>query len=468
MAKEAFPAQPGAVERLADWVLAAPAESIPARAVTQAKLLLLDTLGCGYAALDDQCAQAVLASVDAIGGTPLCTVLGRARKTSAPNAVLANGTLVRVLDLNDYLISPGGDLGGHPSDNIPVALAIGEAHAAAGRELLAAIVVGYEIFGRCKAAMASDSAWDGTTVSGLVASAMAGRLMNLDRNRLAHALALGAARAPTPTVVRFGNISAAKSIANALIAQSGVQAAMLAAAGVTGPLDIFEHTHGLCSVFENGDAIAALTAPLAAEPIVMHAHIKAYPCLVTGHTVVAAALAMHQALDGKIEGLRRVKLSVADTPGIRRQLQDPGRLDPRSREAADHSFGFLVAVAMIDGEFGLAQFAGERWNDPKVRALMAQIEMAGDPDLTGRVPNGFPCAIHAVAADGAEHRVEVLDPPGFARGGLAADAVLGKFRSVTAGHLARDAQDRIVTAVTALDGAASCAGLIAALTPARQ
>ena len=83
--------------------------------------------------------------------------------------------------------------------------------------------------------MERDSAWDGVTVSGLVAPAMAGRLMGLDRRRLAHAIALSGARAATSTAVRFGDISAAKSIANALVAQNGVQATLLAEHGITGP-----------------------------------------------------------------------------------------------------------------------------------------------------------------------------------------------------------------------------------------
>ena len=69
--------------------------------------------------------------------------------------------------------------------------------------------------------------------------------MRLDRQRLAHAIALGAARAPTPVGVREGGISAAKSIANALIAQNGMQAALLASRGITGPLDLFEAERGL-------------------------------------------------------------------------------------------------------------------------------------------------------------------------------------------------------------------------------
>src|SRR5215475_8604164 len=281
-------AEPGVVEQLAAWVLAMQARDLSQAAVLQAKLLLLDTIGCGFAALDEQSARALLAVVEASGGAPQCTIIGRARRTSAANAVLANGALVRILDFNDYVNAKGGDLGGHPSDNIPVALAAGELSGTSGREVVAAVVLGYEIFGRCKELMERDSAWDGVTVSGLAAPAMAGRLMGLDHGRLAHAIALSAARAATSTAVRFGDISAAKSIAIALVAQNGMQAALLAERGITGPLDLFENPRGMREVFCKGDAATALIAPLPAESYVMAANVKAFPCLATGQSVIPA------------------------------------------------------------------------------------------------------------------------------------------------------------------------------------
>ena len=152
-------AEPGVVEQLAAWVLAMQARDLSQAAILQAKLLLLDTIGCGFAALDEQSARALLAVVETSGGAPQCTIIGRPRRTSAPNAVLANAALVRILDFNDYVNAKGGDLGGHPSDNIPVALAAGELAGASGREVIAAVVLGYEIFGRCKELMERDSAW---------------------------------------------------------------------------------------------------------------------------------------------------------------------------------------------------------------------------------------------------------------------------------------------------------------------
>src|ERR1700722_4960675 len=279
MAKHAPAAGPGTIEQLAGWVLAPRAEEIPQAAVAQAKLLVLDTIGCGYAALDEESARAVLATLADLGGAPHCSVIGGAARTSAPNAVLVNGALIRILDLNDYVNNRKGEIGGHPSDNIPVALAAGEMCGSRGRDLIAAIVLGYELFGRAKDLIARDSGWDGVTISGLVAPAIAGRLMGLDQQHLAHALALSGARAPTPLAVRHGAISAAKSFANALVAQNGMQAALLARHGVTGPLDIFENPYGLRQVFSKTDAMAALFAPLPADSYIMRANIKAYPCL---------------------------------------------------------------------------------------------------------------------------------------------------------------------------------------------
>jgi 2-methylcitrate dehydratase len=456
-------AEPGVVEQLAAWVLAMQARDLSQAAILQAKLLLLDTIGCGFAALDEQSARALLAVVETSGGAPQCTVIGRARRTTAPNAVLANGALVRILDFNDYVNAKGGDLGGHPSDNIPVALAAGELAGACGREVVAAVVLGYEIFGRCKELMERDSAWDGVTVSGLAAPAMAGRLMGLDRGRLAHAIALSAARAATSTAVRFGDISAAKSIANALVAQNGMQAALLAERGITGPLDLFENPRGMREVFCKGDATAALTAPLPAESYIMAANVKAFPCLATGQSVVAAGIEMHRRLRGAVGRLAGFRLVIPDTPGLRRQKDDPGRIKPASREAADHSFNFLAAVALIDGEFGLAQFDGERWNDPKVCALMARLEIVNDSAWNRRAPDSYPCSLEVRTEDGREEVVEVPYPPGCSRGRLEAETVIKKFGALTALHLAQPARDRIVEAAMALDESASCAELMAAL-----
>jgi 2-methylcitrate dehydratase len=462
MAKARVSDGPRALERLAEWLMRPRPEDIPAAAINQAKLLMLDAIGCGYAAFNEEGAHAVLATLKELGGAPHCTVIGGG-KTSAPNAVFVNGSLIRFLDLNDYVNTKSGQIGGHPSDNIPVALAAGELAKSSGLEILAAIVLGYEIYGRFKELMDRDSDWDGVTVSGFAAPAMAARLMRLDTRQVGQALALSGARAITPLAVRHGDISGAKNIANALVAQNGMQATILARHGMTGPLDLFENQHGLKSVFPGINWMESITAPLPADSYIMGCHMKAYPCLATGQSIVHAGLDIHRRAGGDVERLKHVRVAIADTPSLRRQKDDPGRVDPQSREAADHSFNFLAAVSLVDGWFGLAQFENERWNDPKIRAVMARLEIICDASLNPRAPGGFPCAMNASTQDGKTYLSEVLDPPGFSRAGLDPKAVLDKFNSITGDRLGVSTRNRIVDAAMGLDRAASCADLVGAL-----
>lgn len=457
---------PSLVERLAAWALDLPTADIPERAITQAKLLLLDTLGCGLGALDHAIAAGVVRAMLAQGGEPQATIIGSGRKISAQNAVLANGALVRVLDLNDYTVESGGGIGGHPSDNIPVALALGEANARPGRDVLAAIVVGYEIFARMRAMMDSRSDWDGVSVSGLVAPAIAARLAGIDRQRLAHGLALSAARTATSAAVRSGDMSAAKSIANALVAQQGVQAALLAAEGATGPLAIFEQKRGLKSLFPNVATAQAIDAPLRDGGFIMRASIKAYPCVATGQGAVAAALDMHRRLGGDAGRIARVELVMADLPQVAAQQADRERADPQSHEAADHSFPFIVAVALIDGSFGQAQYVNERWHDPQVRALMARIEMRTDAEWNRRAPDSFPCTVRVTCADGRHLLSEVAYPPGYSRDGLDPQTVIEKFHAGLGPIIARAQRERIVEAAMDFDHSAGCSALTAALAVA--
>jgi 2-methylcitrate dehydratase len=466
MAKARASQGPGAVEQLANWIARQRTEDIPEATVNQTKLLLLDTIGCGFAAFDEEGAHAVLATLKDVGGAPQCTVLGSTTKTSAPNAVLVNGSLIRMLDLNDYVNTKSGQIGGHPSDNQPVALAAGEISGSSGRDVIAAIVIGYEVYGRLKELMDRDSDWDGVTVSGFAAPAMAGRLMKLEPLTLAQALALSGARAITPLAVRQGEISGAKNVANALVAQNGIQATILAKHGMTGPLDLFENQHGLKRVFPGINWMEPLTAPLTAQSYIMGCHMKAFPCLATGQGIVAAGLALHRQVNGDADRVKHVTVAIADTPSLQRQKDDAGRIDPKSREAADHSFNFLAAVSILDGEFGLAQFNNDRWNDPKVRAVMARLEIVCDASLNPRSPGGFPCAMRATGTDGRSYLAEVLDPPGFSRKGIDSDAVLKKFHSITSGRLSQSSRDRIVAAAMGFDRSPSCAELTDALAKA--
>ena len=438
------------VQDLADWALSIRVEDISGVALTQSKLLLLDTIGCCFPALASETGQAVLETLASIGGQPQCSIIGTGRKARFPDAVLANGVLLRALDLNDYVVEPDGSIGGHPSDNIPVALAAGQLFRRTGRDVLAAIVLGYEVFGHFRRMMERRSPWDGVSASGVVAPLVAGRLMGLDRRQLASAIALSLSRAATSAVVRAGDISEAKSIANAFVAQHGIYSALLAQHGLTGPLAILEHPRGMKAIFPKLDPAAKLVVPERAHSYVMKAQVKTYPCVATAQGAVAAAVEMHRVLAGDVARLRRIRVVMPDYPNVREHQQDRDRAHPMSREASDHSLGFLVAVSLIDGALGPAQFENERWADPKVREVMDRLEFVIDPALARRAPLTYSCMLEAHDSEGGIRRVEVLSPSGIPGAGLDADLVIRKFL-VAASHMEPSAAEQMVESVMCLD-----------------
>ncbi len=465
------------IRALARAVRAVPADGVSPAAMRQAQLLLLDTIGCGLAGAREPAAQALAEFALANAGKPQCVLIGRGQRTDVLNAVLANGAAIRVLDWNDYFVSEAKgepEAGGHPSDNIPVALAVAGARGRSGAETLRTIAIGYELYARLQHLMNRAGVWDGVTVSGLVAAAMAGRLMELDEEPLSHALALAAARAPTPSAVRSGHLSAAKSIANALVAEAGVQAALLAERGLTGPLAILDDPRGLRDLFSHADP-ALLIEPIPQAGAIMRALVKTYPCINTGQSAVAAALRLHEMFARKTsplpgpptpageENISRIEIVMADYKVTKRHQEDPGRARPQSREAADHSFPFLVAVALIDGQFGIAQFENERWRDPHVVALMERTVMRRDAGWNARAPGGFPCTIRAWDSAGHEHVAEIPYPPGFSRDGLDADSVIAKFHSAAASILSEPRRARVVDAVMEFHHSPSAKELEAAI-----
>src|SRR5215468_7834691 len=141
---------------LAEWSLRDEEAYRSDLVVRQSRLVVLDTIGCALAGARSDVAAAVLDYVLDSGGAPQCTVIGSHLKTSLPHAVLINGVTVRSLDLNDVIfIQKEGKLsvGGHPSDNIPVALATGEATECTLAHVIEAVVMGYQLFSRLRDVM---------------------------------------------------------------------------------------------------------------------------------------------------------------------------------------------------------------------------------------------------------------------------------------------------------------------------
>ena len=232
-----------ATAQLSEYSCGLTFEDLDAATVHQVKRTLIDTLGCAMGGYLSEPAKVARGLAGSVAGIPPARLLGTRDYSSLDMAAFANGCMIRFLDCNDSYFSPGG---GHPSDMISAALAVGDAFNRTGREVLTAITLAYEIFCRLSdQVVTGDLGWDQGAFSVVGASCAAGSLMGLDQKRMGHAISLALAPNLPLGVTRTGELSMWKGCATAAATRAGVFAAQLAAQGMTGPGEPFEGRRGL-------------------------------------------------------------------------------------------------------------------------------------------------------------------------------------------------------------------------------
>jgi 2-methylcitrate dehydratase len=445
--------RPALVKQLARWVLDIDASSIPAHVALQTKLLILDALACAFAAREGQAYRRAMKVFESIGGNAECTIIGSRRRLPVTSAVMLNGILIRELDLNDIYIGPGRL--GHPSDNIAVALTVGERQQSSGLDVMANVAVGYEVYCRIQDLSNPEDCWDHVTASALTGPAIAGRLFNLNADQLANAMALSAVHGNTLAAVRSGQLSNAKAMANAFVAHQATLCTLLASEGMTGPAEVFEGRGGLNQAVLSGGDLNRLIEPVNGNFRISDVAIKAYPCVGTAQAMVAAVLEARAGLTDPVHEIKQIEVRMADIPFVRGQVDDEERRRPTSRETADHSFYYLTAVTLLDGELTQAQFEEERWLEPSIKTLMERISIRSDPSLNVYTPGSYPCVIQLTTEKGTGRTVEVFYPKGHPKNPMASSDVEAKFRGCTRSVLSEAEQTKIVSLVYNLENLTS-------------
>ncbi len=448
------------IEQIADWAHECGPGPDRDRARMLMKHSLLDAIGSAYIALDEECTQGAAAVTLATGGAPNATLMGRkGLKAPLTSAAFLNGTLVRALDVNDHLAMDPNDsekLGGHPSDNLAALLAFGEQHRVSGAAFLDAALLSYELFGRFYRFLTPELPWDHTSAFGFSIPAAVSRMLGLSGEQTRNAIALSGAQTLTLGVVRRGQLSHSKFLGSSLAGQAAAHSIQLAMAGVTGPNTLFEDSRGYnAGVFRRQEGLEFLVAPARPQHMIEGVTIKGFPGLDTTQAAEEAAIdiARQAGPGGRInpDDIATLDVAMNDHPMTRTQASDEERRRPATRETADHSYYYLIAVALLDGEVTPRQFLGDRWHDPKMVDLMGRMTISSEPGWANRAPGGFPCAIRVSLRDGRVLTSEVGYATGHARNKMSREQVIAKFRRAIEGRLTDAQADAIIQAVDEIE-----------------
>ena len=441
-------------------------QPLPPEIEDSARLHFLDALGVGLASRGSPVGRpyARYAAEVARGGP--ATVLGSVTGASASEAALINGGLIHSLEYDD---THTGSIAHGSAVIAPTALAAAEAAGADGATMLRAFALGWEALirmGLASAAGFQALGFQVTSVGGaLVAAMMAAELSGASEDEAV--AAVGIALSGSSGGFEFlTNGSSVKSMHPGWAAHVGLTAAAMARAGLTGPETAIEGKNGLFRAFagdENGGAsFAALLADFGTVWHLPKAAFKFYPSCHYLHPFIEAAgrLAEDGVAPGDVEEI--LCRAPARTAPI---VCEPWALkqNPPSGHAARWSLPIVIAARLVDGEVGLRTF--EQPASPAILALAAR--MRWQPLETDRFPTAFEAEIECRTKDGRLRQVRIDDVFGNASRPASPDDVRRKFRANAARVFDADAVAALETAVDGLVGAASLAGLQAALRAAR-
>lgn len=446
------------VEALAEFATRRTLDDLSESGLEQLRLRILDAIACAVGAIDHPVTRRVRAHVLSLDGAERCTLFGGG-KAAPDRAALYNGALVRYLDFNDSFLAPNETC--HPSDNFAPVLAAAEYSGASGRELLVALAVAYQVQCRLsEVAPVRKRGFDHTTQGAFAAAAGVSRALGLDAERAAHAIAISGTAQNALRVTRTGRLSNWKGLAYPNTAFGAVHAALLAMNGITGPPEVFEGAKGFMETVSGRFEIDWRTEGLDR---VERTILKKYNAEVHSQSAIEGLLELTAEHGLRGEDVERIDVSIFDVAyNIIGGGEEGAKTEVHTKEEADHSLPYLLAVALLDGDVMPAQYEPDRIVRSDVQGLLRKIRVHPSEELSRRFPEEMACAIDVQTKDGRALRVQKRDYEGFITRPMSTTTARRKLERLTSDRLGDAGRQRIIEAVRDLEGieAAELAGLL--------
>lgn len=420
-------------------------DDLPREVVERAKNSVLDTLGaalCGSLTEESKSIGNAVRKFDEGSGA---TVWGQGMRASIPMAGLINGTSAHARELDDW----GGGL--HPGAVIvPTTVAAAEWSKVSGKELLTAIVAGYEVMMRAAKAAGGDAqyvrGWHPTGTCGAFgAAAAASKIIRLGLQQTIWALGLsGSFTGGTLAFLADGAMS--KRFHPGKAAETGLVAAFVAGEGFTGPVQIFEAERGgFLTTYGSGVSESAqLVDGLGEEFKIMVSGLKPYASCRDVHAAIDATLVLREQY-----GLVAGQVSEVVVESTREAEALCGRRKVSTILDAQMSIPYGVAVAFLTGEAGLPQYSPERVNDSHVADLASRVKVMASPKFQ-EAEHCAEVTVHLFSGERHKHRIDV--PKGDPRNPMSEEEVKQKFERLASPVLSGDEIERIVELIDSLEG----------------
>ncbi|PYJ90939.1 MAG: MmgE/PrpD family protein [Verrucomicrobia bacterium] len=421
-------------QTIAEWACALKYEHLSPEAIQAAKLFWFDSIGCALGGSQQEDAKILLKHYRTIGGgNGKATAFVSGFKTNPVDAAFLNGHMIRAMDYNDIYWKADPC---HPSDLIAAPLALCESEGLSGKDLILATIIAYEIEMRlCEIGRPGvrEYGWHHATLSAFAAPVAAGRVLNL-----------------TPEQDPWAG-------------RMGAESALLAREGFSGPEHIIDGKEGLFAVFGHiqykGRPASfdgeALVKDLPMSPTshyrILDCGMKSFPIEALSHAPLTAMMKTIKENNIKADNVKEIKVEViARAADI---LGDPHKYRPDSKETADHSLPYCMAVGLVDGMVTPLQFRDERVRDQSLIPIMDKVKVVANEEFEALFPKFQPSRVTITTNDGKSYSTRVDVPKGDPRDPMTEDEIAVKFTALGGDVIGKDRCKKLQKFIMSLETA---------------
>ena len=459
---------------ISDWACSLKYEHLSPEAIQAAKLFWFDSIGCALGGSQQDDAKILLkhyrlmsATADSSsgegGGNGKATAFVSGFKTNPVDAAFLNGHMIRAMDYNDIYWKADPC---HPSDLIAAPLALCESEGLSAKDLILATIIAYEIEMRlCEIGRPGvrEYGWHHATLSSFAAPVAAGRVLNLTPEQMVSAIGISAARTFCPGAVTAGKLTNMKNTLDPWAGRMGAESALLAREGFSGPEHIIDGKEGLFAVFghvqykgqpatfDGKGLIEDLPNSPKSHYRILDCGMKSFPIEALSHAPLTAMMKTVKENKIKAGDVKAIKVEViARAADI---LGDPHQYRPTSKETADHSLPYCMAVGLVDGMVTPLQFKEERVRDQSLIPIMDKIKVVANEEFEALFPKFQPSRVTITTDEGKSHSTRVDVPKGDPRDPMTEEEIAVKFNALGGDVIGKDRCEKLRKCIMSLETA---------------
>jgi 2-methylcitrate dehydratase PrpD len=447
--------EPGITEKLATHTSKVRYEDMPPEVIEKAKDCILDQVGVELIGSTLEWNKIAYRYVTEMGGRGESTVVNYGTRVPALDAAFVNATFGQGCELDDVGFAAGGHLG---AATVPAALAICEKQRSTGKDFLAAVVMGCDVMYRLLAAVRPSAGKRGFHSHGIGAPfgamATAARLLGLNEGQMLHAFGIAGMHS-SGTMEYDQTGGEVKRVIAGVAARGGIQSAMLAQLGLTGPPTIIEGKRGFLKVFADEIEPEGITKDLGSDFKIMRLWFKIYPCVATVQGVIYTLSKMIEEHRFGADDIEEIRVGISET-----SLSHGGAIyEPHDTASAQFSLPFSLALRLLKNDNDLSFYMDPKlWTDAKVLALAKKVKSYADPNA--KKDQNYNTTMEVKLTNGKSFKAFEAYPPGSPLNMVSRDVLRAKFRKMARAVLAEERIEKLIETVDRLETLEDAAQLV--------